>query len=93
VGEKYTVFTQILDGAGQIVAQQDNPPVGGTVPTDSWRPGVVVRDPYRLSLPATLTPGDYQLILGLYNAAGRVQWQLPSGEVADHVSIGLTVKQ
>jgi hypothetical protein len=93
MGEQYTVFTQVLNAAGQVVAQQDNPPVNGQAPTDTWTPGMVVRDPYRLLLPAELTPGDYRLIFGMYNDAGRVQWQLPSGVTADHIGFDVAIHE
>lgn len=34
-------------------------------PTDSWRTGALVQLPASLDLPATLAPGDYQLVTGL----------------------------
>ena len=93
IAQRYTVFTQVLNPAGQVVAQQDNPPVNGTAPTDTWQPGAVIRDPYRLALPNDLPPGAYQLIAGLYDANGRVQWTLPSGERVDHVSFVLQLAE
>jgi hypothetical protein len=89
LAERYTVFTQLLNASGQIVAQQDNEPAGGQAPTDSWSPGVVVRDPYQLPLSAELPPGHYRLIVGLYNAAGRVAWQLADGTTADHIGFDI----
>jgi hypothetical protein len=89
LAERYTVFTQLLDAGGQIVAQQDNEPAGGQAPTDGWSPGAVVRDPYRLPLSAELPPGSYRLIVGLYNAAGRAQWQLADGTAADHIGFDI----
>ncbi len=73
--ESYTVFTQLLSGegpnAGTIVAQQDNPPVQGTEPTDTWAMGRIIRDPYLLDLPADLPIGPYRLLVGMYNAQGE----------------------
>ena len=65
----YTVFVQLLNSAGQVVAQVDAPPLAGTAPTTTWLPGEILTDPYTLTLPADLSPGDYRLITGLYNAA------------------------
>ncbi|HUV88894.1 MAG TPA: glycosyltransferase family 39 protein [Anaerolineae bacterium] len=69
--EDYTVFVHLLDGAGQLVAQQDNPPVRGTRPTSTWEPGAVIVDPYDLSIPDDAVPGRmyssaYTLMVGLY---------------------------
>jgi hypothetical protein len=93
VAERYTVFTQLLNASGQIVAQQDNEPAQGQAPTTTWQPGSLIRDPYRLALPADLPPGPYRLIVGLYNDAGRVAWQLPDGSTADHIGFDISLVQ
>lgn len=91
VESQYTVFTQVLNGAGQLVAQQDNAPAAGQAPTDTWTPRLVVRDAYMLDLPADLPPGDYHVIVGMYNETGRLRWKLTNGETSDHVGFGLRV--
>lgn len=91
VPESYTVFTHLVDSAGQVVAQQDNLPVTGLAPTSTWAPNHPVRDPYRLTLPATSAPGSYQLRVGLYTPAGRVTWTLPDGTNADHLTFAVEV--
>ncbi|MDO8672658.1 MAG: glycosyltransferase family 39 protein [Dehalococcoidia bacterium] len=68
----YTVFTQLINEKGQIVAQNDSQPDGGRYPTTVWRPGDQVVDPHVLNLPKELAPGQYQLATGLY--------YLPTGE-------------
>ena len=92
VGASYTVFTQLFDPAGALVAQQDNLPVTGLAPTDTWQPGVLVRDPYRLTLPADAAAGVYQLQLGLYDADGRRMLTLRDGSSADHLTIPVYVQ-
>jgi len=92
VDTSYTVFTQLLDSAGRIVAQQDNVPVMGLAPTDTWQPGVIVRDPYRLEIPASAAPGLYELQIGLYNAAGRLPVTLPGGTVTDHLTLSVDLR-
>ncbi len=72
VAESYTVFVHLLDAAGQLVAQQDNLPVTGLAPTDTWQPEALIRDPYRLIIPETVLPGAYQVQVGLYTEDGRV---------------------
>jgi hypothetical protein len=69
VAEDYTVFVHVLDQAGQLVAQQDNPPVRGTRPTSTWEPGTVIVDPYDLLIPQDAPVGDYAVTLGLYRLA------------------------
>ncbi len=62
----YKTFIHLLDGQGQLRAQVDAFPLGGMRPTDGWRPGEVLRDEYRLALPADLPAGTYPLGAGLY---------------------------
>ncbi len=91
VATSYTVFTQLFDAAGKMVAQQDNPPNVGRSPTNTWAPNELVRDPYQLTIPADAQPGTYQLLVGLYDAKGRRTLTLPDGTSSDHLSFNLDV--
>jgi hypothetical protein len=62
----YTIFVQILDGEGKLVAQSDSYPWNGGYPTAAWKPGQIVRDSYSLRLPDGIPPGTYSLITGAY---------------------------
>ncbi len=62
----YTVSVQLIDANGQMVRQQDNPPVKGHYPTRLWEPGEHITDPYALSL-VGLPAGQYTLLTGLYS--------------------------
>jgi hypothetical protein len=66
VDEPYKVFVHVLGQNGLPVAQQDQEPVNGTYPTDRWRPGERIVDPYAIVLPGSLAPGEYQVEVGLY---------------------------
>lgn len=92
VSARYTVFTQLFDPSGQLVAQQDNWPVTGLAPTDTWTPGALIRDPYRLALPAGVEPGDYQLLVGLYDESGRRTLTMADGSQADHLTLPIVVE-
>ena len=59
----YTVFVHLLSPEGDLVAQHDSPPL---LPTSLWVPGARVVDSHTLALPAALSPGDYQIRVGLY---------------------------
>lgn len=79
--ESYTVFTQLLDASGALVAGHDGLPVEGTVPTQTWPAGRVIMDRHRIPYPAEFAPGDYQLQVGLYDVDLRRLTALsPSGE-------------
>lgn len=64
--EDYTVFVQLL-GVAEPVAQIDTQPGRGSYLTSRWRPGEIVIDHYRLSIPNQLPRGEYALIIGMYN--------------------------
>jgi len=76
----FTVFTHLLDGDGQLVAQQDNWPVSGSWPPTCWRAGDMIVDRYMLSIPADVEAGRYRLVSGLYDAANGVRVQLQEGK-------------
>jgi hypothetical protein len=76
----YTVFVQLLNGAGQVVAQVDALPLAGTAPTNTWLPGEILTDPYTLILPSDLPAGEYRLVTGLYNAVTGQRLPIAGGE-------------
>ena len=83
IGERYKVFTHVLDGRSFIVGQRDAEPGGGARPTTTWQEGEVFADNYGvLVLPAT-PPGEFQLEIGMYS--------LETGERLSVTSDGETV--
>ena len=60
----YTVFVQLLDSNGQVVAQRDRWPGDGLFPTAALQAGQVISD--NLAIALDLPPGRYRLITGLY---------------------------
>ena len=76
VDESYTVFVHLINGGNQLFAQQDYTPMGGAFPTQLWIPkwvaGQIVSDPYTISLPGDLPPGEYWIEAGMYGmTSGR----------------------
>lgn len=65
----FTVFTHLLDGSAKIWAQQDGQPCGGGCPTTAWLPGDLVEDRYELTVKPDAPPGQYEIELGMYDAA------------------------
>lgn len=89
----YTVFTQLFDANGRLLAQQDNLPVQGLAPTNTWQPGTLIRDEYQLKLPADVMPGAYSLQVGMYDAQGRRNLTIAdTGAVADHITLPVRVE-
>lgn len=67
--KSYSVFTHVLDGAGNLVAQHDGTPQNGLAPTNAWAIGQQVNDLFAVALPDDLPPGDYRINVGLYDPA------------------------
>ncbi|MCB0163223.1 MAG: hypothetical protein KDI79_03285, partial [Anaerolineae bacterium] len=65
----YTVFTQLIGPDGQVWAQWDNPPQAGRYPTTAWSEQDRVVDRYQLTLRDGAPPGDYRLLIGMYDPA------------------------
>jgi 4-amino-4-deoxy-L-arabinose transferase-like glycosyltransferase len=65
----YTAFVHLVDGAGALVAQDDQQPLDGFYPTSRWHVGQIIEDQFVLNLPKNLPPGDYTLHTGLYDLA------------------------
>jgi mannosyltransferase len=86
VAERYKVTVQLLDRAGQLVAQHDTEPGDSLNPTTTWDPGQVLADRYGLPLPPDLPPDRYTLIAGLYHVATGERLLIATGE--DHVVLG-----
>jgi hypothetical protein len=62
----YTVFVHVRNAAGDVVAQQDGPPVEGVYPTSLWDAGEIIQA--GISIPLNeLAPGQYEVIVGLYD--------------------------
>jgi hypothetical protein len=72
INHDYTVFVQLLDGKGTLIAQSDAQPAGGSRPTTTWRPGEYITDNHPLTFHRTDFDGPLTLIAGLYDERGRL---------------------
>jgi hypothetical protein len=79
--ESYTVFTHLLAPDGSLTGQRDNPPAGGTYPTNLWLAGEVVADVYEIPIRADAAPGAHRLAVGMYVAETGAR--LPIDETSD----------
>jgi hypothetical protein len=70
MSEDATVFTHVVAPDGTVVAQSDSPPVAGSDPTSGWSNGDTIADARRIQLPASLPPGRYRVVTGLYRPEG-----------------------
>jgi 4-amino-4-deoxy-L-arabinose transferase-like glycosyltransferase len=76
----YTVFVQMIDDEGVLIAQSDAPPASGARPTTGWRAGEYIIDKHRLTFNVSTAPGPVQLIAGLYDARNNQRVPLTAGQ-------------
>jgi uncharacterized membrane protein len=89
--QAYTVFVHLVGPDGRLYGQQDNPPGNGTLATDRWQPGDLIRDSYRLMINANAPPGDYRLAVGLYDPATLERLQVQGAQATSVAIEGITV--
>ncbi len=92
----YVVFVHLVR-AGNIVAQSDRVPAGGTRPTTGWLPGEFIADAHILSIPPETPEGEdekYVLLTGLYEPATEHRLTAFDDEQAilgDHLALPTTI--
>jgi hypothetical protein len=87
-GTAYTVFTHLVGPDGALWGQWDNPPVWGTYPTTEWKRGEIVFDQYLIPLEENAPPGEYHLLVGLYDPASGARLSVvddQGGPIGDHI--------
>ena len=67
--QRYKIFLHLVDAGGQPIAQRDSEPGGGLNLTTVWQPGKMIVDNHGLLIPANAPPGEYRVLLGLYDVA------------------------
>ncbi len=85
----YTAFLHLIDQDGGLISQSDHPPIDGAYPTSFWRAQEIVRDPHILTTDASVPPGDYSLVTGMYNSRtrDRLPIQTEDGETKSSLQI------
>lgn len=86
----YRVFVHVLNADGQMQFQKDKQPLNDLLPTSRWMAGQTVRDAYATVVPPDVPPGDYQIVMGVYDAGGARLPVLSSRatQAGDAVSLG-----
>ena len=88
--QPYKVFVHLVDEFGNIIAQRDSEPAGGSRPTTDWVPGESIVDNYGILVPEDTSPGTYHLLVGLYDAfepSSRLPVSI-DGIASDSVELG-----
>jgi hypothetical protein len=92
--ERYKVFVHLYAGLDQPpLAQQDGEPGGGLALTTTWPPGQTIADNHGVFIPRDLPPGEYRLLIGLYNYSDgiRLPVTLNGIEQGDRLDLGPVV--
>jgi len=80
----HRVFVHLIDPendtAEGILAQADGAPRGGTYPFWVWAGGEDVSDTITLTIPPDARPGDYLLLLGVYDGATLERLAIVGGD-------------
>jgi 4-amino-4-deoxy-L-arabinose transferase-like glycosyltransferase len=87
----YKVFLHLRGSDGAVIAQDDHAPCANSLNEADWRPGNIVVEPYQLSLPTEVPPGDYEVRLGLYDPTSGVRLPVTTASVAhdaDSIQLG-----
>jgi hypothetical protein len=65
----YKLFVHVADEGGRPVVQWDGLPCLDTARTSQWAAGEPFRDHVLMTLPEDVPPGDYSVLVGLYDEA------------------------
>ncbi len=86
VQRDYTLFVHLLDADGQLVAQRDQPPHGGQLPTSVWQAGELIHETLVVDVPEDKAAQWATAVIGLYDAASgeRAKWISGSAAHADN---------
>ena len=63
----HTVFVHLVDEHGRLLAQHDGKPANGNYPTFEWEADDLVPDKHVVQLPRDMLPGDYRVLVGMYD--------------------------
>ncbi len=85
----YTIFTHLFGPDETPLVIADHSP---SKPTQGWVSGEIIADTVTLTLPDDLTPGDYLIEVGLYNAADPAFPRLPLTTGEKRVVLPQTLK-
>ncbi len=86
----YTVFAQLINAQGQVIAQDDAIPGGRA--TIGWREGEYIMDRHTLAFNDNASAETVRLIVGLYDAATGQRVRLADGSDAVELATGLEIR-
>jgi hypothetical protein len=85
----YVTLVHLIAPDGTLAEQYDRAALQGVAPTTLWRTGDILVDAYDLDIPADLPPGDYRLLVGLYDlpTLTRLPVQIDGAHAGDTVHV------
>jgi 4-amino-4-deoxy-L-arabinose transferase-like glycosyltransferase len=90
----YTVFMHLRRaGDGGQIAAFDSPPVNGSSPTSSWSQGQIITDTRAIQIPADAAPGNYNVVIGLYQYPTFERLPIVGQDGAEHIVGTVTIGQ
>jgi hypothetical protein len=81
------VFVHLVHNGGQLVSARDAVPGNGLFPVPDWEPGDLVRDQFALSVSSDLSPGQYELQVGMYDPETGMRYSLVEPEGGTYVVV------
>ncbi len=75
----YTLFVHLLDANGQLVAQQDQQPHHGRLPTSLWQAGEQIDEAIVVQVPAEKAAQWTTAVIGVYDPANGERPRRVSG--------------
>lgn len=76
----YSVFTHVEVEGDHIWGQSDGTPVCGSLPTTQWEPVKVIVDSRALLIDPDTPPGEYPLLVGLYDPLTGERMRVSGGD-------------
>jgi hypothetical protein len=92
VYEDFTVFVHLETDDGQLIGQDDAPPLRGDYPTSAWAVGQPLADPHTVKIKTDTPPGTYRLTVGLYRARDLSRLPVDTGGDMLILKTPITVK-
>ena len=75
----YSLFAHLIATNGKRWGQQDGSPTGEYLPTSEWEPGRLWRADWSIPVDAEAPPGEYQVLVGLYDSATMQRLPITGG--------------
>ncbi len=87
VDQDFDIFIHVLDGQGQLTAQEDLQPYNGLAATHVWQPGDIVKSAHQLPIAPDVMAAGYTIQTGMYVRETGVRLPAEGATVHDHAIV------